>query len=127
MDSSERKMVVPPMVHTFPKIEEIRGTQVLLISNEKGDKFQIEFNKLVEQLGKLIKPKEEDKEIVVKVTIEDVFNAFKEQSTVHFFKPINILNNKEVEKNDKCIGAFYFDGERARLCTKDGWKTLKFE
>ena len=125
MDNLVRKMVIPPLVEKFEEIDKIRGTDVLLITYPDGSKFKMTYESLFKQLVAELEDKIGAQELPA-ITIEDIIRAFNEQSTINFVKPINILNNKIVEKNDKCIGAIYFNGEHVRICTKEGWKSLAY-
>lgn len=129
MDNWELKnknINVPPMVHLFPEFKDIRGTDVLLISSKEGVKGKISYEDFLALVKAEILKGLPKQDLIVNVTMNDIINAFKDQNSINFVKPINILHNKSIEKDNKDVGSFYFDGERPRLCTKKGWKTLIF-
>ena len=126
MGNLERSITTPPMVNILPKIKNIRGTDVLLISFPNGEKYQIEYKDLFKQIEKEIEKKiPKEQEFIV--TIDDVLNALNTQGTINFIRPLNILNNKSIEKDIKVPGAIYTDGNRVRIRTKSGWKTIQLK
>lgn len=125
MDNLERSNKnSAPLVHLYPMIDEIGSTDVLLIVKPSGEKYQLSLDRLKKEIDGMVEEAVKHVDYKVDVTMDDVINAFKTKSTVHFFKPINVFNDKIVEKNTKDIGKFYCDGTRLRICTEDGWKSV---
>ena len=124
MDKSEHKQqIVPPLVHLLPELKELRSTDVLLISSKDGIKGKISVENLFKIIDKQIEEKLEKANKDKESEFKEVLKTFEHRKSISFIKPFNILNNKSVEKDGE-IGIIYNDGNRVRICTDSGWKTV---
>ena len=98
---------------------------MLLISTKEGDKFKATIEELLSFINEISSREEKEKNDCI--NLDNLLKVFGDSSSINLVKPLNIANSTSIEKEIKDIGTIYCSGDKVRILTSKGWKSLKFE
>ncbi|MEA2038007.1 MAG: hypothetical protein U9O94_10965 [Nanoarchaeota archaeon] len=142
--SSNRSNLIAPQVHLLEKLleDDIKAEMTLLITNKQGFKYSTTVGSFISKITSMFKSKDnldlivkgfvslfakDNKRIPVSIDYVKFFEELSKNEVINLGSVIDITGTKTIERKIKRPGSIYFDGKDVRICTKDGWKSLKYK